>query len=271
LHLSTSIGVAPGRVAAKIASEHQKPMGLTILHEGNIDGFFLDLPVRKIPGIGRVTEKVLHEMGIRTAGELGRVPEQYLKTVFGINGLKMKAYSRGLDGPPLRDYRAVRSVSRETGFPDDIVDSDILLSHFYYLLERAAAKLRTLNKKAATVKIKFRYADFRTVEAAGRINRPSYDETAIFPIIETMFRRTFTRRVGIRLVGVTLGNLKNSVEHETFLNDRVEKQRRLLKSLDAARKKAGFFSLTTGRTLSLSGRYRRGDTGYVLRTPSLSQ
>jgi DNA polymerase-4 len=271
LNLSTSVGIGPSRVAAKIASEHRKPMGLTIITPDNREEFFSSLPVRRIPGVGRVTERILREMGIRTAGQLGAVPEKYLKTVFGINGLKIAAYSRGEDGIPLRDYRAVRSVSRETGFPDDITDRGLLLSHYYYLLERVTAKLRSLSKKAGTVRIKFRYADFQTVEAAGPIKPCSNDETCIFPVIETIFGRTFTRRQGIRLVGVTLCSLKNYADNESFLDDRIARNRRLLEGLDHARRRAGFFAIMNGRTLSLASRYKRGDTGYELRTPSLSQ
>lgn len=271
LSLSTSIGIGISRVAAKIASEHKKPMGLTIIIPENMTGFFSDLPIRKIPGVGPATERVLHEMGIRTAGQLAAVPERYLTAVLGVNGLKIASYSRGRDGIPLRDYRAIRSVSRETGFADDITDRHVLLSHFFYLLERAARKLRSLSKKGGTVKIKFRYADFQTVEASGPIQPASNDENRIFPIVQAMFRRTFTRRQGIRLVGITLSGLKNHVGSHTFLNDRAEKERRLLQGLDSARRKAGFFALVTGRTLSLADRYKRGDTGYELRTPGLSQ
>ncbi|MBN2226363.1 MAG: DNA polymerase IV [candidate division Zixibacteria bacterium] len=271
LALSTSIGIAPSRIAAKIASEHRKPMGRTILTVQTLPGFMAPLPIRKIPGVGAVTEKILHEMGIYTAGQLSQVPEQYLKTVFGINGLKIAAYSRGEDGPLLRDYTVIRSVSRETGFADDITDHAILLSHFYYLLERAARKLRTLYKTAATVKIKFRYADFKTVEGATRIHPMSNDEGDIFPAVERMFTRLFTRRVGIRLVGVTLFGLHNYRDNESFLNDRIEKNRRLRRGLDYVRAREGFFSLMTGRTWALDQRYKRGDTGYELRTPGLSQ
>jgi len=271
LTLSTSIGIGPSRVVSKIASEYRKPMGLTIVTPDNLRDFMADLPIRKIPGVGPTTGRILHEMGIATAGQLAAVPERYLKTVFGINGLKIAAYSRGEDGIPLRDHKAIRSVSRETGFADDITDRETLLSHFYYLLERAAAKLRTLSKKSATIKIKFRYADFQTVEAAGRIHPASNDQNSIFPVVQTMFLRTFTRRQGIRLVGVTLAGLKNYIDNETFLDDRIEKDRRLLDGLDYARRRAGFFAVTTGRTFSLSSRYKCGDTGYELRTPSLSQ
>ncbi len=271
LSLPTSIGIAPGKVAAKIASEYKKPMGLTVLTKENIKPFFKNLPIREIPGIGYKTEKIFHEMGIRTAGQLSKVPEEYLKQLFGLNGLKMSAYSRGFDGIPLRDHKVIRSVNRETGFADDISNHRELLSHYFYLLERATAKLRTLSKQAATVKIKFRYADFQTIEGAHRLTPASNDENRIFPKIEKMFRRLFTRRVGIRLVGVTLYNLKSYADNESFINDRVEKDKRLLAGLDSVRRRTGFFSLMTGRTFSLSKRYNRGDTGYELRTPGLSQ
>ncbi len=267
LGLSTSIGIAPSRIASKIASEHKKPYGLTILTKDNITDFMNDLPLRRIPGIGRVKENVLTEMGIRTAGQLARVPENYLKTIFGLNGLKIAAYCRGEDGPLLRDYR----VSRETGFADDITDRTVLLSHFYYLLERATAKLRKLSKRAGTVKIKFRYADFQTIEGAHRVCPFTNDESKIYPLIEHMFVRLFTRRIGIRLVGITLTGLKNYADNETFLNDRVERDLRLRKGLDFVRGREGFFSLMTGRTWSLEKRYKKGDTGFELRTPGLSQ
>jgi DNA polymerase-4 len=271
LGLSTSIGIAPSRVASKIASEQNKPYGLTILTHDNMAAFMEHLPLRRIPGIGHVKENILNEMGIHTAGQLAQVPENYLKMIFGLNGLKIAAYCRGEDGPLLRDHRIIRSISRETGFADDITDHAVLLSHFYYLLERAAAKLRTLSKRAGTVKVKFRYADFQTIEGAHRVHPFTNDESKIYPLIEHMFTRLFTRRIGIRLVGVTLTGLKNYVDNETFLNDRVEKDLRLRRGLDSIRAREGFFSLMTGRTWSLETRYKKGDTGFELRTPGLSQ
>jgi DNA polymerase-4 len=271
LLLSTSIGVGPSRVIAKIASEYQKPMGLTVVSDDNVKAFLSPLPIRKIPGVGPITAKILTEMGIQTAGQLAAVPEKYLKTIFGINGLKISAYSRGEDGIPLCDRRIIRSISRETGFAEDITDRDILLCHYYYLLERASAKLRALSKKAATVKIKFRYADFQTIEASTPINPPSHDQNTIFPLIQAMFRQTFRRTQGIRLIGLVLTGLKNHAEGISFLNDGTEKKKRLLAGLDLIRRRNGFFSLVTGRTLALSSRYKRRETGYELRTPSLSQ
>lgn len=271
LSLSTSVGIGPGRVVAKIASEYQKPKGLTIVAKNNVENFLNPLPVGKIPGIGPVTQRILREMGIVTIGQLAAVPEEYLKNLFGINGLKIAAYSRGEDGPLLHDYKIVRSVSRETGFADDITDRNILLSHFYYLLERAAAKLRLLNKKASSLKLKFRYADFENIEGISRLTPPSNNEGQIYPLLEMMFTRMYTRRLGIRLVGIALTNLKSYADNATFLDDPIEKQTRLRKGLDDARRKAGFFSLMTGRTFSLSNLYNRSDTGYELRTPGLSQ
>lgn len=271
LALSTSIGIGPSRVVAKIASEYRKPLGLTIVENDSLRDFMAAIPIKRLPGVGSVTGRILREMGIETAGQLAQVPEMYLKRIFGINGLKIAAYSRGEDGTPFRNYKAVRTVSRETGFAEDITDKKILLSHFYYLLERAGAKLRRLNRKAATVRIKFRYADFETIEGTSPLSPPSHDETAIFPRVEMMFERLFCRRLGIRLVGVTLANLKGYADNETLIKDRSERSRELLRGLDAARGKNGFFSLMTGRTLALAELYQRGDTGYVLRTPGLSQ
>lgn len=271
LTLSTSVGIGSSRVVAKIASEIVKPDNLTVVAPGGEKDFLAPLPVEKIPGIGRINKKILNEMGVKTIGHLQTVPEAYLVTLFGQNGRKFAAYAQGLDGPLIRDFKAVRSVNRETGLAADITDRAVLLGHYYYLLERACRRLRKLKKKAARLTIKFSYCDFERVEGHATINPATWDEKIFYARAETMFRALFTRRKGIRFVGITLSNLKNSLHTESFILDRTEKNERLLDSIDDIRGRFGFLAVTTGQTLRLNDYYRQKVTGYELRTPGLSQ
>jgi DNA polymerase-4 len=271
LALSTSVGIASSRVVAKIASEIAKPDNLTIVPHGDEIRFLAPLPVEKIPGIGRVNRRVLNEMGLTTIGQLQAVPENYLVTLFGQNGRKFAAYAKGMDGPLIRDFKAVRSVNRETGLAADISDRTLLLGHYYYLLERACRRLRQLEKKAGRLTIKFRYCDFEYIEAHAVISPPSWDEKVFFTQAEIMFTALFKRRKGIRFVGVTLAGLKNSLRSESFILDRAEKKERLLGSIDAVRNRFGFLAVTTGQTFQLQNHYTQKVTGYELRTPGLSQ
>jgi len=271
LALSASVGIGSSRVLAKIASEIVKPDNLTVVNPGTERQFLSPLPVEKIPGIGRVNKRILNEMGIGTVGQLQRVPEEYLVTLFGQNGRKFAAYAVGEDGPLIRDYKAVRSINRETGLAADITDSGLLIGHYYYLLERACRRLRALNKKAGRLTIKFRYCDFEQIEGHATITPPSWDEKTFHAQARIMFEVLHRRRKGIRFVGVTLSNLKNSLNSESFILDRSEKNERLLGSIDRIRGRFGFLALTTGRTLMLGDCYNRKVTGYELRTPGLSQ
>ena len=271
LGLSTSVGIGSSRVIAKIASEITKPDNLLIIAAGEERTFLAPLPVEKIPGIGRTYRRVLNEMGIKTIGDLQQIPEEYLVTLFGQNGRKFAAYAVGRDGPLIRDFTAVRSVSRETGLATDITDSSLLLGHFYYLLERACRRLRHLHKKAAGLTIKFRYGDFEQVEGQTAVNPPSWDEKIFYRHVQAMFATLHRRRLRIRLVGVTLTGLKNALHGESFILDRTEKDQRLLDSLDRIRAQFGFPAITTGRTIALNDLYRTKATGYELRTPGLSQ
>lgn len=271
LVLSTSVGIGSSRVIAKIASEMAKPDNLTVVPASEERAFLAPLPVEKIPGIGPINRQILNEMGIKTIGQLQAIPEEYLVTLFGRNGRKFAAYAVGADGPLIRDFRAVRSVNRETGLADDITDTGLLLGHFCYLLERACRRLRSLHKKAAGLTIKFRYSDFQQLEGYSPVNPASWDEKALYPRIKVMFASLHKRRLGIRFVGVTLSNLKNAAEGESFILDRTEKNQRLLESVDNVRGRFGFLALTTGRTIMLGEQYRKTVTGYELRTPGLSQ
>lgn len=271
LDLSTSVGIGPSRVVAKIASEIVKPDNLTIVEPGQEASFLDPLPVEKIPGIGRVGKKSLNEMGVKTIGHLRAVPENYLITLFGQNGRKFASYAQGIDGPLIRDFSAIRSVGRETGLAEDISDRNILLGHYFYLLERACRRLRQIQKKATRLTVKFRYCDFESVEGHATIRPASWDEKVFYLQATKMFNSLFRKRKGIRFVGIGLSNLKNSCHTESFILDQTEKKARLLGSIDDIRGRFGFLSVMTGRTMILGDLYRQKVSGYELRTPGLSK
>lgn len=270
LRLPTSIGIGPSRVVAKIASEIKKPRNLVHVPAGTEREFLSPLPVEKIPGIGHVNKRILNEMGIKTIGQLQSFPENYLITLFGQNGRKFAAYALGKDGPLIRDFRAVRSVNRETGLATDITDGEVLLGHFFYLLERACRRARELQKKAGGLTVRFRYSDHEQIEGYSAIVPPSWDEKILYERAKTIFTALYTRRCGIRLVGVILTHLKNTAHNESFILDRTEKKEQLMAGIDLVRRRFGFLAVGTGRTFALNDLYHRKVTGYELRTPGLS-
>ncbi len=270
LDFSTSVGVATSRVVAKISSEIIKPDNLTIVEPGTEAEWLAPLPVEKIPGVGRVNKRILNEMGVKTIGDLQRIPEEYLITVFGRNGRKFASYAFGEDGPLIRDFSAIRSINRETGLSEDLTDRDLLLAHFYYLLERACRRLRDIHKKTCRLTVKFRYNDFEQIEGHATVS-PTWDEKILYERAQHMFTTLHRRRKGIRFVGVMVSNLKNAARAESFILDHTEKNERLLGSIDEIRNRYGFLAVTTGRTISMQNLYNKKTTGYELRTPGLSK
>jgi DNA polymerase-4 len=270
LRLPTSIGIGPSRVVAKIASEMQKPRNLVYVPAGTEKEFLAPLPIEKIPGIGHVNKRIFNEMGIKTIGQLQTLPENYLITLFGQNGRKFAAYAVGQDGPLIRDFRAIRSVNRETGLATDITDREVLLAHYFYLLERACRRLREIQKKAGGLTVKLRYSDHQQIEGYIAISPPSWDEKICFEPARMIFTSLYKRRCGIRFVGVTLTHLKNTAQSQSFILDQAEKKERLMAGVDLVRRRFGFLAVGTGRTFELNDLYRRKVTGYELRTPGLS-
>jgi DNA polymerase-4 len=205
--LTCSVGIAPNKLLAKMASELQKPDGLTLLAQGDVPARIWPLEARRLPGVGPVTERKLASLGIRTIGEIARQPLSRLMSEFGAshgNGLYQAAHGR--DERPLVVEREAKSRSRETTFAVDIGEWQEIARTLAALVREVVADLRRDGVCGRTVGVKVRFSDFTTVTRDSTLAEPTGREDPIRrAAFECLSRVPLDRRV--RLLGVRVGNL----------------------------------------------------------------
>lgn len=207
LGLSCSIGLASSRLVAKIASDYKKPGGITIVRPAQIKEFLAPLPVRKIPGIGRKTDLVLLELGIRTIGDLAACNRQKLAAVFGHGAAGLQEAACGIDRTPVESRKGVQSIFRETTFESDTGDPAFLATTLRTLAGDLHASLTAEQLRFRTLTIKVRYQDFITRTKAGTLSRLTDDIAVIQSSAESMLRELMSDRK-IRLLGIRLSGLE---------------------------------------------------------------
>jgi DNA polymerase-4 len=205
--LSSSLGVATNKLVAKVASDHDKPGGLTVVRPGEEAAFLAPLPVRVLWGVGPVTAQKLAEMGIATVGDLAQMPEEELNARFGKHGAEMAQQARGIDARPVTTEHERKSISQETTFSRDLRSVDALKKHLWRLSRGVAHHLKRTELAAGTVAIKLRYADFTTITRQMRLAVPTDDEREIYRAALALLRRAWEQDRAVRLLGVAARNL----------------------------------------------------------------
>jgi len=208
--LSCSIGIGPNKLLAKLASDLDKPDGLTVLGAGDLERRIWPLPVRKLPGVGPKTELRLHRMGVRTIGELAVQPAQLLEVAFGrAHGRWLHEAANGVDERPLTTRWQPKSMGHELTFQHDVADPKLLASTLAQLVRAVAAHLRRDGYRARSVTVKLRYADFETHTRDKTLGVPSSDPQVLEPAaLECLARFAMDKEV--RLVGVRVGALQRA-------------------------------------------------------------
>ncbi|REJ79913.1 MAG: DNA polymerase IV [Acidobacteria bacterium] len=203
LGLTVSIGVAPNRLVAKIASDHDKPDGLTVVRPEQIEAFLAPLPVRALLGVGPATEQRLRErFGCTTVAELRRIDRAELELALGRFGGVLYRYARGLDDRPVVVERVRKSLSAERTFGSDIEDPGEIASELRRLTKRVAAALQERDLRGSGVHLKVRYSDFTTVTRSCTLDEPGHDEEQLLAAVMSLLRRIETEGRRIRLLGV---------------------------------------------------------------------
>lgn len=200
--LSASLGVATNKLVAKIASDRDKPGGLTVVRPGEEAAFLAPLPVRVLWGIGPVTAGKLAAIGIETVGQLAEQPESELAALFGRHGAGMARRARGIDRRPVFIDHEAKSVSQERTFDHDINDPSMLLEQLRRLSQGVAWRLQRGQVAAGTIAIKVRYADFSTFSRQMRFMIPTDDEEEIYRAALSLWERAWQRGRPVRLLGV---------------------------------------------------------------------
>ncbi len=205
--LNCSIGIATSRLVAKISSDQAKPNGILWVLPGTEPAFLAPLDVRKVPGVGKVTEKNLHLLGIRKVSDLARLDEAFLEERFGKWGLALAGKSRGLDAggwfdTDIGEGGGPKSISHEHTFSEDTADVERIESTLARLCEMVGRRLREHGLHAGTIQLKLRYSDFSTITRAHSPARPTQLDTELFDEVRELFRRNWKQGATVRLLGV---------------------------------------------------------------------
>ena len=248
--LNCSVGASTSHVVSKIASDQAKPHGLLWVLPGHEAAFLAPMPVRRMPGIGKVTEPELASLGIWTIGELQSYGEERLRERFGRYGEWLHAKSLGRDIEAYRYGEETKQISHETTFDADTSDAALLERTLSLLAERVARRLREHGFYARTVGLKIRFAPFRTVTRDVTLDEPTDLDSVIFAHARALLRETVKPGQRIRLLGVRTSNLEqHSFQRNLLEAGERDRLRRLARAADAVRDKFGETSLRAARSL----------------------
>jgi DNA polymerase-4 len=222
--LNCSIGIAAVRMVAKVASDQAKPNGVLWVMPGSEAAFLAPLDVRKIPGVGKVTEKNLHALSIRKVGDLARLDERFLEERFGKWGLALSGKSHGLDAGGWYDTEigadaGPKSISHEHTYNTDTNDPAKLESTLARLSEMVGRRLREHSLHARTVQLKLRYSDFTTITRAHSVARPTQLDTEIFNEARALFLKNWKPGARVRLLGVQVSGFAEVEDQMNLLDE----------------------------------------------------
>jgi DNA polymerase-4 len=249
LHLTISVGLATNKLVAKVASDHHKPAGFTVVPPGTEAEFLAPLPVERLPGVGPALLEQLRDRGVATVGDLARVPPHLLRLSFGEWGELLAHRARGEDLRRVTPHEEVKSISREYTFEEDVSDVSLLESTLVALTEDVCRRLRRKRLEARTVTVKIRYSDFVTHTCSRTLFRPLDVDEAFFKEVLALFRTGRRRRYHLRLVGVGLSNLVPRAWQDDLFDQELPLLRELDLKLDTIREKYGKEAVRRGAAL----------------------
>jgi len=248
--LPCSGGLATTRLVAKVASDQAKPRGLVWVAPGMEARFLAPLPIRKIPGIGEVTERALRALGIENVEELAAHRQEQLEKIFGQWGTALYRKARGGDSYEFLIDAEPKSISHNHTFAEDTNEVAAMESLLSHLSQKASKRLREAGLSSRTLTLTIRYAGFQTYTRSRTVEEPVRLDADIFAIFLELFREHRDPERKVRLLGVALSGLFHGAEQLELLEaDRREKLERLTKAADQLRDKFGFGSVQFGGSL----------------------
>ena len=248
--LPCSGGLARTRLVAKVASDQAKPRGLLWVAPGREERFLAPLPVRKIPGIGEVTERALRVLGIETVEQIAALPQEKLENIFGQWGTALYCKARGGDTYEFVIDAEPKSISHNHTFGEDTDDSNAMSAMLSHLSQKACKRLREAGLAARTLTLTIRYAGFETHTRSKTLAEPLRLDSDIFAVLQVLFRLNRDAKRKVRLLGVCLSGLAHGGEQLGLLDaERRKKQDKLTSAADRLRDRFGFGKLQFGASL----------------------
>jgi DNA polymerase IV len=250
LGLTASVGIAPNKFLAKLASDMQKPDGFVVITEENKRQILDPLLVSRIWGIGKVTDHLLNAQGIHTIKQLRNTPLPILQTILGNQAQDILDLAQGIDDRPVESMREAKSVSAEETFAEDIIDNKTLLKVLSHQVEQIAHRLRADGVEGKTITLKLRYGDFTTITRSHTMTEFTNTTKLLQQTAATVFDQWYKRSaVKIRLLGFGVSNLqaKGSGQQLLFSESNDKKQKNIDAVFDKIRNKYGDDAMTRGQ------------------------
>lgn len=249
--LTASVGLAENKLLAKIASDMDKPDGLVLITAKDVHDKLDPLPVSVLPGIGRETLALLHEVGIRTIAELRLAADRQIRPIFGRFTSKTRDRASGIDDRPVVPSRAEKSISAEETYDQDLGDRQDMERELLRLTERTSHRLRKAGLQAGTVQVKIRQSDFRTVTRQRSLRPPDNGTDQLFAIARDLLAIWLARNPGqrIRLLGVGGTNLAPAEQRDLFSDDDASSSTAVDRTVDEIRDRFGNASVSRARIL----------------------
>lgn len=247
LGLSASVGVASSRLVAKVASDLRKPDALVVVPAGTESAFLDPLPIGRLWGVGAKTRTVLAEHGVRTIGDLARLPPDVLRRRLGEHGTTLSDRARGIDPTPVGGEADARSVSHEHTFDQDTRDPEVIERSLLALAEGVASRLRAGGVLASTIAIKVRDSGFVTHTRQVTLHDPTDQADDIYRAAVTLVRPQ-VRGIRVRLLGVAVSGLTERAQLVLFAAEG-ERRRLASRATDEVRRRFGSRALVRARLL----------------------
>ena len=277
--LNCSIGIGSSRLIAKVSSAQAKPNGVLCILPGEEAKFLAPLDVREIPGVGKVMEKHLHDLGIMKVGDLSRLNQSELEERFGKWGLALAGKARGEDAGGWFDtevgaHETAKSISHEHTYNEDTADRNQLESTLMRLSEMVGRRLREANLYARTVQLKLRYKDFTTITRAHTLPVATQLDGDIFEQVRALFRENWKPGSQVRLLGVQTSSFEEQPGQMNLLENAPQKRwKDALAAVDHLRDKFGESSVSfaSGMRGSFRERTHENPAGLPGRKPNPKQ
>lgn len=255
LGLPCSVGVAPNKLLAKMASDMKKPNGITVLRIRDVPALLWDKPCAELFGIGRKTAEKLKRLRIYTIGQLAAADERILLERFGVAGAWMKRAANGIDNSPVNEeHEKSKSVGHTTTLPRDISRLDDVQRVMLNLADQVARRLRRQRLMAQTIQITIRTPDMKTITRSQSLETVTEQAEEIYHIACELYRRHWSEDKPVRLLGITLQNLvskeESALQLDLFDYEQQPKKESLTRTMDMLRDKFGEDAILTAGMLT---------------------
>ncbi|MCE5219284.1 DNA polymerase IV [bacterium] len=246
LDLPASVGVASNKFVAKIASDLRKPDGFVVVPAGQEAAFLAPLPISRLWGVGKATERRLHDLGLRTIGQLARFPEDHLQRQFGNLGPHLHSLALGQDDRPVETEREAKSVSAETTFAQDIADRALMEATLLRLAEDVGRRVRRGGLRGRTIQLKLRFESFETITRRQTLPRPTDADATLYQVVLRLLGEAPLTGRKVRLLGVGLSGFGEEVQPSLF-EEGGAVHSALDEAVDALRSRFGRDAIRRGR------------------------